>query len=29
MGLEYLIGGVIIALLVIYLIYMLENAQKF
>jgi K+-transporting ATPase KdpF subunit len=29
MGLEYLIGGVIIALLVIYLLYMLVNAQKF
>jgi hypothetical protein len=29
MGLEYLIGGVIIALLVFYLLYMLVNAQKF
>jgi K+-transporting ATPase KdpF subunit len=29
MGLEYLIGGVIIALLVVYLLYMLVNAQRF
>jgi K+-transporting ATPase KdpF subunit len=29
MGLEYLIGGVIIALLVVYLLYVLVNAQKF
>jgi hypothetical protein len=29
MGLEYLIGGVIIALLVISLLYMLVIAQKF
>jgi len=29
MGFEYLIGGAIMALLVVYLFYVLVNAQKF
>ncbi|NJM34792.1 MAG: K(+)-transporting ATPase subunit F [Rhodomicrobium sp.] len=29
MGLDYLIGGIIIALLVAYLLYALVNAQNF
>jgi K+-transporting ATPase KdpF subunit len=29
MGVEHLIGGVVIALLLVYLFYALVNAQKF